>query len=164
MTVYSKLLINSSGSRAPELHLKIGVTFDQFHNDEDHLFDIVNHYFLGLSKVTAPEEIARIRQLNIKAGFKAKKANATGSAIKHFSSALEYTPKDAWDKDNANTLILYKELAEVYYLDGQLEKSEALIQECLEKAINPIDRSDIYYVWMLRLTLESNMMKHWMLR
>ena len=27
--------------------------------------------------------------------------------------------------------------------------------ECLDKAVNPIDRSDIYYVWMLRLTLES---------
>ncbi|HEX5112933.1 MAG TPA: serine/threonine-protein kinase PknK, partial [Saprospiraceae bacterium] len=139
-----------------DLHLKIGrLLFEQFQNDEDRLFDIVNHYFLGLSKVTAPDEIERIRQLNIKAGFKAKKANATGSAIKHFSSAREYTPKDAWEKDNANTLILYKELAEAYYLDGQLEKSEALIMECLEKAINAIDRSDIYYVWMLRLTLES---------
>jgi len=138
------------------LHLKIArLLFDKFQNDEDHLFDIVNHYFLGLAQVIDKDEIERVRQLNIKAGFKAKKANAIGSAIKHFSTALTYTAPEAWTTDNANTLILYKELAEVYYLDGQLEKSEALINDCLEKAVNPIDRSDIYYVWMLRLALES---------
>lgn len=138
------------------LHLKIGrLLFDQFQQDEDHLFDIVNHYLLGKTEITDPVELERVRVLNLKAGAKAKKANATGSAIKHYSMALELTPKDAWEKDNANTLLLYKELAEVYYLDGQLEKSQALISECLGKAVNPIDRSDIYYVWMLRLALES---------
>ncbi|HJW31655.1 MAG TPA: hypothetical protein VJ508_20680, partial [Saprospiraceae bacterium] len=140
----------------PALHLKIGrLLFRQFEHDDDHLFDIVNHYLLGLSEVKDKDELARVKVLNMKAGVRAKKANAIGSAIKHFSTALDLTPKDAWKKDNANTLILYKELAEVYYLDGQLEKSQSLITECLEKAVNPIDRSDIYYVWMLRLALES---------
>ncbi len=115
----------------------------------------MNHYLFGLGEVTDAEELERIRQLNLRAGLRAKKANAIGSAIKHFSTALELTPDDAWETANAKTLALYKELAEVYYLDGQLEKSQALITECLDKAVNAIDRSDIYYVWMLRLALES---------
>jgi hypothetical protein len=45
-----------------------------------------------------------------------------------------------WVDDYTNTLLLNKELAEAYYLDGQLEKSQALIFHCLEKATNPIDR------------------------
>lgn len=140
----------------PALHLKIGrILFDAYPNDEDRLFDIVNHYSLGMSTVNEPAELERVRSLNIKAGFRAKKANAVGAALRHFNTALDLTPAEAWEKDNANTVLLYKELAEVYYLDGQLEKSEALINECLAKAIDPIDRSDIYYVWMLRLALES---------
>ena len=140
----------------PGLHLKIGrLLFEQHEQDDEHLFDIVNHYLLGLAEVTDISELERIRQLNLKAGSKAKNANAIGSAIKHFTTAFELTPPDAWKTDNAKTLALYKELAEVFYLDGQLERSQSLISECLDKAVNPIDRSDIYYVWMLRLALES---------
>ncbi|HUR30083.1 MAG TPA: adenylate/guanylate cyclase domain-containing protein, partial [Saprospiraceae bacterium] len=140
----------------PHLHLKIGrILFDQFQHDEEHLFDIVNHYLLGLTDVKDEEELEKVRFLNLRAGLRAKQANAIGSAIKHFSTAQQLSSPDSWKNDNANTLLLYKELAEAYYLDGQLEKSQALIFECLEKAINPIDRSDIYYVWMLRLALES---------
>ncbi len=139
-----------------ELHHTIArILYDAYPTDEEHLFDIVNHYILGMSEVKEAEEIRRVRELNIRAGNRAKKANAVGAAIKHFVIATELTPPGAWETDNASTLNLYKELAEVYYLDGQLEKSEALINECLAKAVNPIDRSDIYYVWMLRLALES---------
>ena len=138
------------------LHLKIGrILFDQYQHDEEHLFDIVNHYLLGLGEVTDEEELERVKFLNIRAGLKAKQANAIGSAIRHFSTAQQLSSGASWTVDNANTLLLYKELAEAYYLDGQLEKSQALIGECLENATNPIDRSDIYYVWMLRLALES---------
>ncbi|HZV71711.1 MAG TPA: AAA family ATPase [Saprospiraceae bacterium] len=140
----------------PMLHLKIGrILYDKFRNDEDHLFDIVNHYLLGLSEVTEKNELERARQLNLRAGLRAKQANAIGSAIRHFSTSLQLTSPQAWDNDYENTLLLNKELAEAYYLDGQLEKSQTLIFHCLEKATNPIDRADIYYVWMLRLALES---------
>jgi predicted ATPase len=40
-------------SDRPKLHLKIGrILYEKYRNDEDHLFDIVNHYLLGLSEVT----------------------------------------------------------------------------------------------------------------
>ena len=140
----------------PALHLKIGrILFDQYEHDDEHLFDIVNHYLLGLSKVNDTQELERVRFLNLRAGLRAKQANAIGSAIKHFSTAQQLSSPASWDNDYDNTLLLYKELAEAFYLDGQLEKSQALIFECLDKAQNPIDRSDIYYVWMLRLALES---------
>lgn len=143
-------------SERPALHLKIGrILFDQYQHDEEHLFDIVNHYLLGLNEVTDLEELDRVRYLNLRAGLRAKQANAIGSAIRHFSTAQQLSSPESWETDHANTLLLYKELAEAYYLDGQLEKSQALIFECLERATNPIDRSDIYYVWMLRLALES---------
>ncbi|MEP6793939.1 MAG: adenylate/guanylate cyclase domain-containing protein, partial [Saprospiraceae bacterium] len=140
----------------PALHLKIGrILFEKYNNDEEHLFDIVNHYLLGLDQIKEDDEINRVRSLNLRAGLRAKQANAIGSAIRHFSTALQLTTPSAWKDDYENTLLLNKELAEAYYLDGQLEKSQALIFHCLEKATNPIDRSDIYYVWMLRLALES---------
>ena len=143
-------------SERPALHLKIGrILFDQYQYDEEHLFDIVNHYFFGLDEITDVKELERIRFLNLKAGLRAKSSNAIGSAIRHFTTALELSEPGSWSTDYENTLTLYKELAEAYYLDGQLEKSQSLIFECLEKASNPIDRSDIYYVWMLRLALES---------
>ncbi len=143
-------------SERPSLHLKIGrILFDKYKNDEEHLFDVVNHYLLGLSEVKEEDEKNRVRSLNLRAGLRAKQANAIASAIRHFSTALQLTLPTAWQDDYENTLLLNKELAEAYYLDGQLEKSQALIFHCLEKASNPIDRSDIYYVWMLRLALES---------
>ncbi|MEP6646182.1 MAG: AAA family ATPase [Saprospiraceae bacterium] len=140
----------------PMLHLKIGRTLDsKFHSDEEHLFDIVNHYLLGLSEVKEHAELEKTRSLNLRAGIRAKQANAIGSAIRHFSTALQLTSSEGWKDDYVNTLLLNKELAEAYYLDGQLEKSQSLIFHCLEKATNPIDRADLYYVWMLRLALES---------
>jgi predicted ATPase len=76
----------------PYLHLKIArILFEKYKNDEDHLFDIVNHYLLSLAQVTEADEIQRVRSLNLRAGLRAKQANATGSAIRHFSTAVKYT-------------------------------------------------------------------------
>ncbi len=143
-------------SERPSLHLKIArILCDTYQQDEEHLFDIVNHYLLGLTQITDPDESQLVRSLNLRAGLRAKQANATASAIRHFEVALELSHPDAWVSDYKQTLLLNTELAEVYYLDGQLEKSQSLILYCLDQATNPIDRSDLYYVWMLRLALES---------
>lgn len=140
----------------PALHLKIGrILNKKYGNNEDVLFDIVNHYLLGLTEVRDPEETNLVRSLNLRAGIRAKQANAVSSAIKHLSTAIQLNTDKSWENDYTNTLLLYKELAEAYYLDGQLDKSQDLITICLEKAVNPVDRSDIYYVWMLRMALES---------
>ncbi len=138
------------------LHLDIGrMLYAKFAEEDEYLFDIASHYNLGSALITEDSEIFRIRKINIKAGLKAKQANAIASSVRHLSFARQNSLPSAWKDDYKMNLLLNRELAEAYYLDGQLELSESLLQECLEKANDPIDKADIYHVLMLRLSLVS---------
>ncbi len=138
------------------LHLNIGrMLYSKFSDQDEYLFDIASHYYLGSSLIHEQQEIDRIRNINIQAGLKAKQANAIASSIRHLAFARKWSSDNSWKSDYHSNLTLNRELAEAYYLDGQLDLSESLLQECLENARDAIDKADIYHVLMLRLSLVS---------
>lgn len=138
------------------LHLNIGrMLYAKYAENEDYLFDIANHYNLGANLITEEREFIRIRDINIKAGLKAKKANAVSSSIRYLLFARNTKAAKDWENDYRTTLNLNRELAEAYYLNGELEASEQLLQECIKHALDPVDKADIYYILMLRLSLVS---------
>lgn len=138
------------------LHLDIGrMLYARFADHDEYLFDIASHYNIGSALISDKDELQRIRKINLKAGLKAKQANAIASAVKHLGIARQLSSPTAWTDDFSTALQLNRELAEAYYLDGKLELSEELLQECLEKSTDPIDKADVYHVLMLRLSLVS---------
>jgi predicted ATPase/class 3 adenylate cyclase len=138
------------------LHLDIGrMLYAKFADHDEYLFDIAGHYYAGRDLIKERTELQRIRKINIKAGLKAKLANAVTSSIRHLTFARQLTTEQDWTEDYKSTLLLNRELAEAYYLNGKLDLSEKLLQECLERANNAIDKADIYHVLMLRLSLVS---------
>ncbi len=140
----------------PGMHLDIGrMLYAKYGEEVEYLFDIASHYDLAGSLIREETEKKRVREINIKAGLKAKKANAISSSIRHLINARNSTTSENWQSDYTSTLTLNRELAEAYYLDGNLEASETLLEECIQKARNPIDKADIYYILMLRLSLVS---------
>ncbi|MEO6133451.1 MAG: hypothetical protein ABIQ02_16545, partial [Saprospiraceae bacterium] len=139
-----------------ELHLNIGrMLYSKFSDQDEYLFDTASHYNLGSLSIHEQNELDRIRKINLKAGLKAKQANAIASSIRHLAFARQLSQENCWTNDYADTLTLNRELAEAYYLSGQLDLSESLLQECLENALNALDKADIYHVLMLRLSLVS---------
>ncbi|MDQ3016036.1 MAG: AAA family ATPase, partial [Bacteroidota bacterium] len=125
------------------LHLNIGrMLYAKYGEADEYLFDIANHYDLALSLLQELSEKKRVREINIKAGLKAKKANAISSSVRHLLNARNSTTAENWENDYVTTLTLNRELAEAYYLNGNLDASETLLAECIEHARNPIDKAD----------------------
>lgn len=140
----------------PEMHLNIGrMLYARYAEEDDYLFDITNHYNQGAALIKEEKEKLRLRDINLKAGLKAKNANAVSSSVRYLQNARNANPPGGWNDDYDTTLKINRQLAEAYYLNGELEASELLLQECIENARNPIDKADVYYILMLRLSLVS---------
>jgi len=141
-------------SRRLPLHLDIGrMLYARYAGQEDYVFDIANHYNLAAGLVTDSAERLRIRDINLQAGLRAKHSNAISSSIKYLAIARDMSPADSWTADYTTYLLINRELAEAYYLSGQLHQSDELLQECKQHARTAIDKAGIYYVITLRLNI-----------
>lgn len=129
------------------LHLRIGrlllqnLRADQL---EDQLFDLVNHLNLGRSLMTELAEIAQLRQLNLRAGQRAKASTAYAPALRFLEIGWQLCGADSWDTHYAEVFVLLTELAECAFLVGQLEQAETLFSLLLNKAQTAMDQARIY--------------------
>ena len=119
------------------------------------LFDIVNQLNAGRELATTNADRQRLGQLNFLAGQKAKEATAYRSAQNYLDVALEALSEADWGKNYRLTFDTHRLAAEVCYLNGDFSFSESLLQTCLEKARTPQEKSDIYYILMLRQSLSN---------
>ena len=120
---------------------------------EDHIFEIVNHVNSGIELVTESGEKEKYSMLNYQAGKKAKSSAAYKPSLYYFTLAMEHLPANSWQKNYTNTFAVYKERAELEFLNGNFEKSEELITILLEHAKSEIEKADIYYLLMLRFII-----------
>ncbi|MDR5760831.1 AAA family ATPase [Caballeronia sp. LZ035] len=128
-------------------HLRIGrllaahMSADQL---EETIFDVVNHFNRGIGLIASAEERARVMQLNVLAGRRAKHSTAYAAARNHFVQAAELLSSDAWNAFYDETFPLYLELSECEYLVGNFEHADALFDMILERANRQLDRAKVY--------------------
>ncbi|HSF76398.1 MAG TPA: GAF domain-containing protein, partial [Microcoleus sp.] len=146
--------------RKESVHLKIGrLLLANTLSDklEGNIFAIVDHLNKGKNLLKSKAEKVQLSQLNLKAGKKAKESTAYTAAREYFISANEIFPGNIWKgKNNYKIAIdLYKELAQVEYLNSNFQESELLIEFAIDKVNSAIDRAEFYYLLIELYTMQG---------
>jgi PAS domain S-box-containing protein len=111
---------------------------------EEQLFTLVDHLNKGIDLVIDIDEKIKLVELNFYAGKKAKEAVAYTAAREYLSVASDNFPGEIWQERYELALNLYRELAEVEYLNGDFEKSQFLISRSLEQVQTDLDGIRFY--------------------
>ena len=117
---------------------------------EERIFDIVNHLNKGRSllETRAEDEGDRrcLIELNLKAGQRAMSSTAYGSALAYLEVGLTLLPKNTWQTDYELTLQLYILAARAAYLHRAFGRMEQYAETVLQQAHTPLDQAKIYKI------------------
>lgn len=142
------------------VHLQIGrlllANFDR-NEQQEKVFALVDCFNKGLELVEDKDEKIKILELNLYAGKKAKEAIAYMAARNYFSIVRNEFPGDIWQERYQMSLELYKELAEVEYLNGNFQESQALIKLSIERVKSPLDSTEFYQLQIVQCTLQGQL-------
>jgi predicted ATPase/class 3 adenylate cyclase len=138
-------------------HVRIGRLLLEWRPDiRESVFEIVTHLNRGRDLLASPDEKRLLAGLNLLAGQRAKESTANEAALDHARMALSLLAAEDWRGHYYRLCFEAHFLAaEAHYLTGDFAKAEELIRECLQKANNPFDKADVYYLLMLRQTMSS---------
>ncbi|MGE5656716.1 MAG: AAA family ATPase [Actinomycetota bacterium] len=149
-------LIDDSEKKA--VHLKIGRqilenTPPQYRSER--IFELVDHLNVARSLITDSEERRELAQLNLEAARKAKDATAFVAALQYLRAGMDGLSIEIWDSHYDLASALYKERADVEYLNGNFEDSEAFIKLTLEKVKSPLEKAEIYNLLLVQYALRG---------
>jgi len=140
------------------VHLKIGrLLLEKISPQErdTRIFEVADHLNVGRELVADRQELTELAKLNLEAGKKAKDATAYAAASQYFTAGLDCLRGKGWEENYELTLSLYKELADVEYLKGNFEQSEALINLTLEQTKSALEKAEIYKLLIVQYTLRA---------
>lgn len=120
---------------------------------EEKVFTLVGHLNKGRELIESVAEKKELAELNLYAGKKAKEATAYAASREYLILAKNEFPGDIWQERYEMALDLYKELAEVEYLNGNFEQSQYLLEMSLKQAKSALDGTDFYYLQIVQYTL-----------
>jgi PAS domain S-box-containing protein len=146
-----------SASKKNRTHLIIGRRLlARLSNEANELFDIATQFNHCLSLVTKFEERLQIAHLNIKASQKAKQATAYEAALTYLYNGQKWVDiKSLWETNYPLAFTFHKELAEVEYLTGHMDTSQALIAYMQPYLKSNLDKIDIYHLLVIQKTLQG---------
>ncbi|MBF0397940.1 MAG: AAA family ATPase, partial [Desulfobacterales bacterium] len=129
------------------IHLKIGrLLLNQ--NDKskfsENIFDIVNHFNIGISLLSNTEERMELVRLNLMAGKKAKNSAAYDPASNYFKLCIDIAGNKDWENHYNLLLDIYTEATETAYLCTNFEQMEKTANIVLENAKTLMDKIKIY--------------------
>ncbi len=128
-------------------HLRIGrvllarVAVD---DDGEHLFDVANQLNRAAKLLTDREERARVAAIDLRAGRKAKRCAAHGSARTYFAAGMELLEDADWVSQYELTFRLWLERAECEVLCGHSEEAGPLIELLLPRAASKVDEAAVH--------------------
>ncbi len=109
----------------------------------DDVFDVVYQLNLGATLIDNPVEQARVYQLNILAGKRAKASTAYHSAHAYFTQAKSLMAANAWQQAQNETFDLFVDLSECEHLTGNHDQAEALFQVLFKNAQTDEQRTKV---------------------
>ncbi|MGK7929058.1 MAG: AAA family ATPase, partial [Spirulina sp.] len=150
-------ILIESGIRK-SIHLQIGrLLLANFSEQEklEKIFTLVDHLNKGIELIENKLEKIQLLELNLCAGKKAKEAIAYAASRSYLIFAKDEFPGEIW-KDNYDMAIdVYKELAEIEYLNGNIEQSQHLIEIALQRIKSPLDCAEFYYLKTIQYTISG---------
>ncbi|MEB3827970.1 SpoIIE family protein phosphatase [Phormidium sp. CCY1219] len=120
------------------------------------LFEIVGHLNCAADLIDTESESIELARLNLSAAQKAKDATAYAASLEYLHAGIACLPAQAWVQHYELTFALHKELAEVEYLNGNIERSRELINLLLAEAKTTLEKAEIYHLLVLQYTVTAN--------
>ncbi|MGB0384017.1 MAG: ATP-binding protein [Ardenticatenaceae bacterium] len=122
----------------------------------EQIFEMVNQLNQGLALISDKREKVQVAELNLKAGHKAKSANAYQAALNYLTTGRGLLPVDSWQSQYAITLALHVEGAEAAYLSGDFEQLERLVKVVEKQATSLLDKVKAYEVQLRAHLIKGN--------
>ena len=144
-------------ARRAEVHLHIGrtlaarLTADEI---DSHLFDVATQFNRGAALLADPDEKARVAEIHLRAGRKAKASVAYASACGYLTAGMALFGDADWHSRHALLFGLWLECAECEFLSGHFDTAERLIAMLLRTATSKLDQAAAY-----RLKVDLHIMK-----
>jgi predicted ATPase/signal transduction histidine kinase/tRNA A-37 threonylcarbamoyl transferase component Bud32 len=139
-----------------EVHLQIGrLLLANLSEDQrgERIFELVDHLNIGWELLTEGPEKTELAHLNLFAARKAKDSLAYAAARGYLATIVENTTQKLWQTDYSFAFTLHKELAELEYLNGNFEASEALIEKAVSQAHSALEKAEVYNMLIVQYTL-----------
>lgn len=128
------------------IHLQIGIMLARNTGLEPDVFAVVNQLNLALELISDSEDKARLAELNLAAGKKAKASTAYGPAYRYLQTGIGLLDPDSWSAHYELTLHLHEEAAEAAYLLGAYTETDSLVDKVLHNAQTVLDKTMAYMV------------------
>ena len=124
--------------------------------EESLLFEVLAQFNRCRLLVTEPKKRLRIAYLNLKAGKRAKQATAYAAALDYLYVSQDWINiKALWETNYLLAFTWHRELAEVEYLCGHFETSEALIKDMQPHLQSVLDKVDTFYLLILQKIMQG---------
>ncbi|HEY9596601.1 MAG TPA: serine/threonine-protein kinase PknK, partial [Cyanophyceae cyanobacterium] len=139
-----------------KVHLQIGqllLTNISETERDGKIFTLVDHLNKGRELLESITEKIELSELNLKAGKKAKEATAYTASRDYLVLAKDEFPGNIWNERYEMALDLYKELAEVEYLNGNFQQSQSLLDIALQQAKTILDCTEFHFLRLMQYTL-----------
>lgn len=120
-----------------ELHLLIGrqmLAVASNPEEEDHLFEIVDHLNMALPLISEPTERSRLIELNLTAARRARNSTAYQLALHHAVTAMEMADSGALQESSEMAMQLLAERAECEHQCGNNAEAEEFFKRALQAA------------------------------
>jgi predicted ATPase/class 3 adenylate cyclase/GAF domain-containing protein/tRNA A-37 threonylcarbamoyl transferase component Bud32 len=138
------------------VHLRIGrLLLANLSTEEqtERIFDLVDHLNRGQDLITDEQEQIKLAKFNLLAGQKAKDATAYAAAKDYLSAGIASLTSNSWNQHYELTFALHKEQAEIEYLNGNFEQSEALIYVTLAHTKSALEKAELYNLLIVQYTM-----------
>lgn len=149
-------------ARSKLLHLQIArLLFANLtpNEQQEKIFTLVDHFNKGLELIEDKEEKIKILELNLNAGKRAKEAIAYAAARNYLLIARNEFPGDIWEESYELAIQVYRDLAEIEYLNGNFPESQVLIEQSIKRVKSPIDGAVFYELQIVQCTLQGEVQK-----
>ncbi|MBK9261575.1 MAG: AAA family ATPase [Polyangiaceae bacterium] len=116
---------------------------------DEHIFDIVNQYMLGIGGISSREERYRVARLALRASRKAKSAAAFEPALRYSMTSVQILPENAFDKDHSLAIEIYTDGAETEYLNAHMEAAQQLADVAMTHSRTTLEKVNVLEMRML---------------
>ncbi|WP_437325384.1 AAA family ATPase [Sorangium sp. So ce381] len=129
----------------PAFHLRIGrlLAGKLDLSESQSLFDVVGHLNSAGDLVSDPAERLSLARMSLDAARRAEDASAFGAALRYLKLGLLRLPEDAWTSQYPLRLEYGMKTGLMLSLCGRHDDALALLSDCLERAVDRLDRTEV---------------------
>lgn len=126
---------------------------------DEHILDIVNQLNKGIDRISSSEERLELAELNLKAGYKARRSNAYELSLSYFQMGIQLLNDYNWHQEYSLLLNLYNAAGEAAYLVNDLAGMNKYTGIVLENTTSILDKISSYELRIFAARLHSELDK-----